>query len=288
MDAGQVAVGPVGVRRRGSARLAGRGGSTTTTATSAAASAQATHRHPHRGVRPGPVGHHRHRRGGDTDARRLRHLPDPHRQAPAAGGNQPTTTRPLATLLLAAASPARPRPSASGTTDAGQRGQVPKSAAPTSPTSSTSRSPRRSVTTPHGTRASITPGHRRRGHQPGLGQAQPLRVVQAGMRNAGPCTITAVDGLGHGARREHRPAPAYADLDGAEMAAVTRRSTRRLNVGRAAAGARGADLSTDRSSATGLGFETQGRRRLVPARSGRRWMGPCPPSRRPTVRCPRR
>ena len=77
-------------------------------------------------------------------------------------------------------------------TGAGERGQGAEDhGAPTSPASRTSRSPRRSVTSP-GHQRQADAGHRCGGHQAGLGQAEPARV-QARIRNAGPCTITAVE-----------------------------------------------------------------------------------------------
>ncbi len=80
VDAGQVGVRAVGVRRRrrpgrrprrvdhhdGDQRRRQRAGHD---------------RDPHRGVRPGLLGRHRHRHRGDAHAGRLRHLPDAHGQA---------------------------------------------------------------------------------------------------------------------------------------------------------------------------------------------------------------
>ena len=108
-------------------------------------------------------------------------------------GNQPTTTRPLATLLLAAARPASPSPSASSTTEPDIAASDPRTAAPTRPASSTSRSPRRSVTIPHGTSATITPAIGAAATRPASARVSPSRSCSTGIRNAGPCTITAVD-----------------------------------------------------------------------------------------------
>src|SRR4051794_1560692 len=106
-------------------------------------------------------------------------------------GNQPTTTRPLATLLLAAARPARPSAAASVTGDPDSDATPPKNAAPTSPSSSTSRSPRRSVTNPHGISATHTPAIGAAATSPASARLSP-RACRLGIRNAGPCTITAL------------------------------------------------------------------------------------------------
>ena len=176
-----------------SARLAGRGGSSTTSATKSAASPQAatgTHTAAYGPCRsattamvaaatPTPTGW------------AICRMPIARPRRPA--GNQPTTTRPLATLLLAAARPASPSPSASSTTEPDIAASDPRTAAPTRPASSTSRSPRRSVTTPHGTSASITPAIGAAATRPAWARVSPSRSCSTGIRNAGPCTITAVD-----------------------------------------------------------------------------------------------
>ena len=73
------------------------------------------------------------------------------------GGNQPTTTRPLAALVHAEAAPANPSATASSGTLCVSAPAAPASVAPVSPVSSAKRSPRRSTTSPHSTSVSITP-----------------------------------------------------------------------------------------------------------------------------------
>ena len=73
------------------------------------------------------------------------------------GGNQPTTTRPLAALVQAEAAPAKPSATASSATLCVKAPAAPASVVPASPVSSAKRSPRRSTTSPHSTRVSITP-----------------------------------------------------------------------------------------------------------------------------------
>ena len=193
MDAGQVAVGAVGVRCRGRP-----------------------------GRRPRRVEHHQRdeRRG---QRRRRRPAPTPRRTARAGRRRRPWSRRrrPRRPAGPSAGCPspgraARPgtsrrrpgrwprccwprrgrparAPSASSTTEPDIAASDPRTAAPTRPASSTSRSPRRSVTIPHGTSASITPAIGAAATRPAWARVSPSRSCSTGIRNAGPCTITAVD-----------------------------------------------------------------------------------------------
>ena len=225
------AVDPVQVavaRGRGSAAdagcAAGRGGSITTSGHQhggqAAQATTGTHTaaYGRAGRRPPAM---RRRR----DARRRRgcaicRMPMASPRRPA--GNQPTTTRPLATLLLAAASAGQPeRRARAGPTDRAAPRASPSDGRAHQPgqqhqplaAAVGDDAPRRPG------RASRRPSGRRPPARPRPGRA-PRWSCSAGMRNAGPCTITAVDAWASVLAAEHRPAPADADRGGAVGDAV--------------------------------------------------------------------
>ena len=110
-----------------------------------------------------------------------------------SGGNQPTTTRPLAALVLAAAAPARNRVRTSSTRPPDSALATPATVVALSPVSSTNRSPRRSVTAPHATSDTITPMVGAAATRPAWARVIPSWSCSAGIRNAGPCIITAAE-----------------------------------------------------------------------------------------------
>src|SRR6478609_8150457 len=108
-----------------------------------------------------------------------------------SGGNQPTTTRPLAAFVLAAAAPPSTSVSTSGARPSTRTLAKPASAVPVRPVSSTKRSPRWSVTQPQATSVSMIPTDGAAATRPAAASVMPSRC-SVGMRNAGPCTMTAL------------------------------------------------------------------------------------------------
>src|SRR4051794_18667546 len=108
-----------------------------------------------------------------------------------SGGNQPTTTRPPAAFVLAAAAPARNSVTTSSAVPPERAAASPAAVVAASPVRRGKRSPRRSATAPHATSVSITPSVGDAATRPASARVRPL-ACSAGMRNAGPCTITAV------------------------------------------------------------------------------------------------
>ena len=213
VDALQVAVRPVGVRCRG--RPARRPGRVEHDERDQERGHPAgDDRDPHRDVRSVPVGDHGHGRGSDAHADRLSHLPDAHREA-APPGREPADDDPAARDVAAGRREAgqpeaerehhhraghrRERAEHDRAHQAGQQHQ-PLSAAVGHDTPRHQRQHH--------------PGHRCGRDQTGLRQGQPLALVQHRDQERRAVHHHRGRRLGHGARREHRPAPANADLGG--------------------------------------------------------------------------
>ena len=128
-----------------------------------------------------------------------------------SGGNQPTTTRPLAALVLAALAPARKSVAASRSMPPTSAAAAPATVVATRPASSANRSPRRSETqAPRDQRGHHADG-RRGGHQTGLGEAEALALVQHRDEERRAVHHDRRRRLGQRARAEHRPATGGAD-----------------------------------------------------------------------------
>ena len=161
MDAGQVAVAAVGVGRRGGSARRARRVDDDHGRDHRGGQRAGDDRDPERGVRP-VTG----RRSPPSSPRRARRRPAaricrmPIASPRRRGGNQPTTTRPLAASVLAAASAGRGRGAQREQRrppGAGTAASAADAVAPTGRPAGRSRSPRRSVTTAPGTSAHITP-----------------------------------------------------------------------------------------------------------------------------------
>ena len=164
---------------------------------------------------PWPVGDDGHRRGGDAHADRLGHLPDAHREAPAPG-REPADDHPAAGDVAAGRGERRP---ARGRA----RAAPPSRTAPrATPSDGRAHQPGQQHQPLAAAVGHDAPRHQRQHHadhrgrrdQAGLGQGQPLALVQRRDQERRPVHHHRGRRLGHGARREHRPAPANADLGG--------------------------------------------------------------------------
>ena len=107
------------------------------------------------------------------------------------GGNQPTTTRPLALFALAAAiPPSRSRIASRGMEEVNTAATAASAVRP-SPTASTSLSPIRSTSTPQAIRVNMMPTVGMATTSPAAGRLRPRSSCKAGMRNAAPLMNTA-------------------------------------------------------------------------------------------------
>lgn len=112
-----------------------------------------------------------------------------------SAGNQPTTRRPLAELLLAAAIPPRNSKTAVNTSESGPLPALAAAASAATavraePTHSTKRSPARSTTYPQGISVGTMPNFGIAEISPAWARSRPKSVCRAGIRNATPLMKT--------------------------------------------------------------------------------------------------
>ena len=107
------------------------------------------------------------------------------------GGNQPTTTRPLALFALAADIPPINSRAASAGMDVLTTAARLAAAVSPSPITRTRRSPMRSTSTPHAMRVSMMPTVGIATTNPAVASPSPRSSCRAGMRNAAPLMKTA-------------------------------------------------------------------------------------------------
>src|SRR5215218_1207272 len=107
-----------------------------------------------------------------------------------SGGNQPTTNRPLAELLLAAAIPPRNRNTPTANNDSTEAAANAAAAMSTEPRVSTMRSPTRSTTYPHAMSVSTRPKLGIDDSRPASARSSPRSLCSIGMRNAAPLMNT--------------------------------------------------------------------------------------------------
>lgn len=107
-----------------------------------------------------------------------------------SGGNQPTTTRPLAELLLAAAIPPRSRNAPTANSESTEAAPKANAAVSAEPTVSTIRSPTRSTSQPQAIRVSTSPKLGMAASSPAAARSTPCSLRSVGMRKAAPLMNT--------------------------------------------------------------------------------------------------
>jgi hypothetical protein len=107
-----------------------------------------------------------------------------------SGGNQPTTSRPLAELLLAAAMPPRSRRAPTTTSECDEAAANAAAAVSAEPTASTIRSPTRSTTYPQAMRVTTMPKLGSDDIRPASARSSPSSACKVGIRKATPLMKT--------------------------------------------------------------------------------------------------